>query len=261
MTSRDHRHLSAYEATSFYSKFKDLWLAGYSAHLNFETQAGQAWATLRVALGPHPMNVQPPHPQQHRRVSPAQQRRRERREAARAEADVDHVAATAEADHNTDKEKALAEEVSARKVTDNAEEVIVNESDKENEAGKVSKAPIIDVAAVRTATGRLVLELANEEVRPPVGTEPIPQVDGGFDTKDSTVTYNFTSKYGEEDILYSLEELFPEKSAVLLSRVRVTPLRAEHLCTVALKVTAGQRLAWPVMWGDLPEVFTAIERI
>ena len=109
-----------------------------------------------------------------------------------------------------------------------------------------------------------MLELANEEVRPHVGTDlhsPILQVDGVLDTKDFTVTYQFTSSYGEEDILYSLEELFPVKSTVLLSRVRVTPLRAEHLCTVTWKGTAGQRLAWPVMWGDLPEVFTAIEQV
>ena len=258
MTSRGHHHLSAYQATSFYSKFKDLWLAGHSAQLNFETQAGQAWATLRVALGPHPMTVQPPHhhPQQPRHVSPAQQRRRERRKAARA-GSVDRVAA--EAARNTDREEALAEEVSARNVTDNAEEALIDESDQENEAGEASNAPIIEEAA-----GRLVLELANEEVRPHVGTDlhsPILQVDGVLDTKDSTVTYQFTSSYGEEDILYSLEELFPGKSTVLLSRVRVTPLRAEHLCTVTWKVTAGQRLAWPVMWGDLPEVFTAIERV
>ena len=46
--------LSAFEATSFMHKFKYLWNAGHEATLHFETQAGQAWATLRVALGHHP---------------------------------------------------------------------------------------------------------------------------------------------------------------------------------------------------------------
>ena len=68
--------ISAFEATSFMNKFKDLWHAGHQASLSFETEAGQAWATLRVALGPHPVP-------QRKHVKPSQLRRRERREAAR----------------------------------------------------------------------------------------------------------------------------------------------------------------------------------
>ena len=74
--------LFAFEGTSFMQKFKDLWNSGHQATLHFETQAGQAWATLRVALGSHP------HVSAKKHVSPSQQRRRERREAARIAAEA-----------------------------------------------------------------------------------------------------------------------------------------------------------------------------
>ena len=51
--SRTDSGISAFEATSSTHKFKDLWNAGHEATLHFETQAGQAWDTLRVALGHH----------------------------------------------------------------------------------------------------------------------------------------------------------------------------------------------------------------
>ena len=80
-------HLAAFETTSLISKIKTLWSAGIDANLFLETKAGQAWGTLRVCLGDHPLCHQPPpHHQEHSRDSPARRRRRERREAARAEA-------------------------------------------------------------------------------------------------------------------------------------------------------------------------------
>ena len=87
MNQESRRSIPAYEATSLTNKFKSLWLAGNEAKLVFETRDGQAWGTLHVCLGEHPL--QPPvYPQEHPRKnqSPAKQRRRERREAARVEA-------------------------------------------------------------------------------------------------------------------------------------------------------------------------------
>ena len=46
------------ELNSFIEKFKNLWRSGLSAHLNLETNGGQAWVGLHlhlgVAPGPHP---------------------------------------------------------------------------------------------------------------------------------------------------------------------------------------------------------------
>ena len=80
---RADRPLAAFEATSFLNKFKNLWHAGHQATLSFETEAGQAWATLRVRLGDHPLDYQ-----NARHVKPYQECRRERRADARAAEEV-----------------------------------------------------------------------------------------------------------------------------------------------------------------------------
>ena len=75
--------ISAFEATSFMNKFKDLWNAQQQATLHFETKAGQAWATISVALGSFP-DIVP----EKKHVKPSQHRRRERRHATRTAAEV-----------------------------------------------------------------------------------------------------------------------------------------------------------------------------
>ena len=75
--------ISAFEATSFMNKFKDLWNTGQQATLHFETKAGEAWATISVALGSFPNNVP-----EKKSVKPSQHCRRERRHAARAAEEV-----------------------------------------------------------------------------------------------------------------------------------------------------------------------------
>ena len=75
-------------------------------------------------------------------------------------------------------------------------------------------------------------------------------MDGEAENKESKETlYHFVSDYGEDDIIYTLEELFPSKNFSLLSRVRLRPLDADHECTVALLATAGQSYIWPEMIG------------
>ena len=40
------------ELETFLAKFHQLWKDGYSAHLDVDAHAGQAWVGLRVMLGP-----------------------------------------------------------------------------------------------------------------------------------------------------------------------------------------------------------------
>ena len=84
MNSDYHRNFPAFEFTSLSNKFKQLWLTGKEAKLEFETCEGQAWGSLHVCLGEYPS--QPlPHPQEHQygHETPAKRRRRERRKATR----------------------------------------------------------------------------------------------------------------------------------------------------------------------------------
>ena len=56
---------------------------------------------------------------------------------------------------------------------------------------------------------------------------PIPQLDGLEATKN--VMFTFKSKYGEEDIEYSLSKIFPAKAVPrLVSRARIGPHSADH---------------------------------
>ena len=76
------------ELDNFVLKARQLWKAGKTAHLHFETHQGHAWCALRVELGPA---QGPVHHQQHqhqvnpkRTKSPSYYRRLEARAAARA---------------------------------------------------------------------------------------------------------------------------------------------------------------------------------
>ena len=140
MTSR--HHIAAFETTSLSNKFKSLWLAGIEAKLTFETRAGQAWGTLEVCLGEHPVHLQQPQqqpPHQHlqevpqRHESPCKQRRRERREAAReaaaiaagaeivAEEAIDTETENISDKHQTIEEEALVEKEVAEEAAEHQE--------------------------------------------------------------------------------------------------------------------------------------------
>ena len=92
------------EVESFVLKFKQLWKAGHSAHLDLDTHAGDAWVGLRVRLGQEPGHLH--HQVQHPRMSrdgPSRQRRRDRRAPARqkeAEEAVDENEAEKAVDEN-----------------------------------------------------------------------------------------------------------------------------------------------------------------
>ena len=121
-----------------------------------------------------------------------------------------------------------------------------------------------------STTNKLVIELAKDQnMDRPVEnvTSPIPQVDGQEDSLavqgEVKVTYTFVSDYGEEDIIYSLSEIFPEtekREPTLASRVQVRPRSAHHMCTVTVNQTDGQ-ISWPDMSPSNAEVFQDLKRI
>ena len=141
-----------------------------------------------------------------------------------------------------------------------------------NEVGSQAAGNTSSITSGRTAgdtssaTNKLVIELPNtvEQDRP---VETIPQVDGqeeGVQAQgEDKVTYTFVSNFGEEDILYALTEVFPQTEKTetkLVSRIRLRPLGAHHMCTVTVKQAGGQ-ISWPEMEPSLAEVFQDLKRI
>ena len=88
------------ELDTFVQKFKQLWKSGLQAHLDLDSNAGQAWVGLRLHLGDDPGG--PLHRVSHpNRNSPSRDRRRERRAAEREE----KVKANDEVDGDINEEK------------------------------------------------------------------------------------------------------------------------------------------------------------
>ena len=84
---------------------------------------------------------------------------------------------------------------------------------------------------------------------------PILQVDGAGMSTPGKVLYTFVSDYHEDDIGYALEELFPDKSAKLVSCVAPNPVKsADQHCIVALKRIARD-VTWPDMDPEQVQVF------
>ena len=114
------------ELDTFVKKFHQLWHDGFTAHLDLDTQAGNAWVGLRVQLGqaPGPPHWQVhPHPQQvhAKKESPSRQRRRDRRVAEKVANTNDSKAVEASTGENEEENN----EVVAEKVTEGSE-VAVN---------------------------------------------------------------------------------------------------------------------------------------
>ena len=77
--------MSRSELDNFINKFHQLRQAGFTAHLDVDTHAGQSWLGLRVMLGTGPFDS----PKQRHR-GPSYTRRQERRKAARLAAESSH---------------------------------------------------------------------------------------------------------------------------------------------------------------------------
>ena len=88
---------------------------------------------------------------------------------------------------------------------------------------------------------------------------PILQVDGAMEADH--VKYSFVSDYGEEDVAYTLTEIFPGKDINLVCGERLKPRSADHLFTVTFKSNAGNKFSWPEMKGVQEEVIQNLKRI
>ena len=116
------------------------------------------------------------------------------------------------------------------------------------------------------AGGKLILDLAKEGQVMTVRTEvqsPILQVDGEAVEKGQA-KYSFVSMYAEEDILYTIDEIFPRTEVIctLESRVRVELLSAHHFCVLKVKaLDRGSNISWPEVTADQAVVFEEIREI
>ena len=85
---------------------------------------------------------------------------------------------------------------------------------------------------------------------------PIPQVDGEGKNVNDAVQYTFISDYHQDDILYTLEELFPPGTVSIVKWVAHRPKEsADQHCTVEIKKIAGQKHIWPDMNEEQRLVF------
>ena len=79
------------EMDTFVQKFNQLWRDGFTAHLDLDSHAGNAWIGLQVQLGPAPL-APIHHPYQHvtpsprYRRGPSYRRRLDKRREARSQA-------------------------------------------------------------------------------------------------------------------------------------------------------------------------------
>ena len=89
---------------------------------------------------------------------------------------------------------------------------------------------------------------------------PIPQVDGQND-KEEIMKFEFISNYADEDIQYTLEELFLETSFHLQSVKQCAPRSADYLFNVTVNLSPGQRNSWPNMQPDQAEVFKHLKKL
>ena len=76
--------------------------------------------------------------------------------------------------------------------------------------------------------------------------------------------YSFHSECREEDLLDSLQEIFPpQEVAAFVSRDRVLPLSGspDHLCTMTLGQAQGKKTTWPILGSKYVDLFKDIKKI
>ena len=264
---------------SFVGKFVSLWQSGLDASLHLNTKAGEAHINLRVGLGQAPL---PPHQVPHlpRSSRPSRLRRREKRAATRNAAAeeaaeeavnrelseqegadqpavVDSDSAAEEATPSTTEEDA-AEEATPTK-TDNTEQAAAEKATEDPAAAeKVGEDFSCDSCDKKFKNLKgLRTHVAKKHKASP---SPIPQLDGTCEVVNEAATYDFVSEYHKEDILYTLEEIFPGSKVEMVSRVKVGgTLSADHLCSVQIEQDTGN-FCWPQMNSDQAVVFKDIKK-
>ena len=176
------------ELDSFVLKVRQLWKAGYNAHLHVETHQGHAWCNLQVHLGPAavPGPVRPQQQQQQqmktKRKSPSYIRRKEARAAARAVAARESAAEAVENSIN-DAVK-IAEEAIAKKEAEKAAlarvvEAVVNvgrgvaATAKKIAEEAIARKMQAEEAADKKATEEAEAKRAEEAIATPQTPEPV----------------------------------------------------------------------------------------
>ena len=83
---------------------------------------------------------------------------------------------------------------------------------------------------------------------------PIPQLDGLQDDLNVALKYTFVSWFHEEDVKYTLKEIFLE-DVCIVSRVKVgEPRSADYLWMIEVK------MPWPNMSADQTQIFKDIQQ-
>ena len=104
-------------------------------------------------------------------------------------------------------------------------------------------------------TSKPVLEMNEMTETEKCLDSPIPQLDrdmNKLDVNENKVIYSFKSEYAEEDIEYTLEEIFQDTvvtSSAIVSREKVKPRSAECKYTIELILDPQKRtsFSWPRM--------------
>ena len=73
--------------------------------------------------------------------------------------------------------------------------------------------------------------------------------------------FEFVSNYAEEDIQFTLEEIFPETSVNLKSIKQCKPRSADYLYNDKVKLSPGKRDYWPEMQTDPAIVFKNLKKV
>ena len=222
------------ELDSFVRKFINLWQSGWDAKLQVESEAGNAYVSLRVGLG-HDLHG---HQQvvHHRGGGPARQRRRERREAERNvnPAAEEAVVVKVESEETMDFEAEQAEKKHA-KMTDQVNDIIDD----------------------RKANIELKVNAHEEQCSKNENDEKVDK------KEEFSVFFSFRSKSSEEVIGDSLKLIFPPDKAndtTLVLREWLGPRTDIHLCTLKVQTT-DKNIAWPTMEASLMDVFREARRL
>ena len=95
--------------------------------------------------------------------------------------------------------------------------------------------------------------------------DTITQVDGADDTdcdmSEKCLTYTFVSDFHQEDVDYTLKEIFPGIGTKILSNVKVGDrFSADHLFSVLIDLQDDQNFSWPRMSADQAVVFKDVQK-
>ena len=95
---------------------------------------------------------------------------------------------------------------------------------------------------------------------------PIAQLDGADDAdcdmSEKYLTYTFVSDYHQEDVDYTLKEIFPDYIGTkIVSNVKVGDrFSADHLFSVLIELNDDQKFSWPKMSADQAVVFKDVQK-